>query len=140
MGLESTLPMLLGLAWVVPLGSYVAILFFGPRMGPHGRNAAWVATAAIVTSLVLSLTAFFVWIGAHPVTASHHGGHGEHAIVEPAAGTAGQQRHLPRVEVVPDTVFGGGVVPLSGLQPVLTEPRGFTQRRDEDLRRQRGDA
>ena len=61
-------------------------------------------------------------------------------LQEPAAGTAGQQRHLPRVEVVPDTVFGGGVVPLSGLQPVLTEPRRFTQRRDEDLRRQRGDA
>jgi len=27
------LPMLLGLAWLVPLASFVAILFFGPRMG-----------------------------------------------------------------------------------------------------------
>ncbi|NBX30951.1 NADH-quinone oxidoreductase subunit L, partial [bacterium] len=44
-------------------------------MGPHGRNAAWVATAAIVTSLVLSLAAFVAWLGAHPVRAVHHGGH-----------------------------------------------------------------
>ena len=47
------LPLLLGLAWLVPLVSFVAILFFGPKMGPHGRNAAWVATAAIGTSFVL---------------------------------------------------------------------------------------
>jgi NADH:ubiquinone oxidoreductase subunit 5 (subunit L)/multisubunit Na+/H+ antiporter MnhA subunit len=87
MDLAAQLPLLLGLAWLTPLVSFVLILFFGPRMGPHGRNAAWVATAAIVTSLVLSLTAFFAWLGVHPVTASHHGGHGEHALVEPAAGT-----------------------------------------------------
>jgi NADH:ubiquinone oxidoreductase subunit 5 (subunit L)/multisubunit Na+/H+ antiporter MnhA subunit len=71
----ATLPMLLGLAWLVPLASFVAILFFGPRMGPHGRNAAWVATAAIITSLVLSLAAFFTWLGAHPVKAVHHDQH-----------------------------------------------------------------
>jgi NADH-quinone oxidoreductase subunit L len=82
MGLESTLPMLLGLAWVVPLGSYVAILFFGPRMGPHGRNAAWVATAAIGTSLVLSLTAFALWLGHHPPVAIDHGHGGAHTAVE----------------------------------------------------------
>ena len=83
MDLASQLPVLLGLAWLAPLVSFVAILFFGPRMGPHGRNAAWVATAAIVTSLVLSLTAFVGWLGAHPVTAAHHGDHGgEHAAIE----------------------------------------------------------
>jgi len=82
--------MLLGLAWLAPLASFVAILFFGPRMGPHGRNAAWVATAAIVTSLVLSLAAFVTWLGAHPVTAAHHGGdHGAaHADDHAAAGHA----------------------------------------------------
>jgi len=73
----SLLPMLLGLAWLVPLASFAAILFFGPRMGPHGRNAATVATAAIATSLVLSLAAFGVWLSAHPVTAAAHGGHAE---------------------------------------------------------------
>ena len=82
------LPLLLGLAWLAPLVSFVAILFFGPRMGPHGRNAAWVATAAIATSFVLSLVAFGVWVGNHPVTAAHHGGsHG--AAADHAAETHG---------------------------------------------------
>ena len=63
MDLASQLPLLLGLAWLAPLASFVAILFFGPRMGHHGKNAAWVATAAIVTSLVLSLVAFGAAIG-----------------------------------------------------------------------------
>jgi NADH-quinone oxidoreductase subunit L len=74
MDLATQLPQLLGLAWLLPLASFVLILFFGPRMGRHGRNAAWVATAAIVTSLVLSLVAFVGWLGTHPVVAVHHGG------------------------------------------------------------------
>jgi len=79
MDIAAQLPLLLGLAWLAPLASFVAILFFGPKMGPHGKNAAWVATAAIVTSLVLSLLAAGTWLGAHPVQAvSHHGG-GHHA-------------------------------------------------------------
>ena len=77
MDLAAQLPLLLGLAWLAPLASFVAILFFGPRMGPHGRNAAWVATAAIVTSLVLSLLAAGSWLSAHPVRAAHHAG-GDH--------------------------------------------------------------
>ena len=82
------LPLLLGLAWLVPLVSFVVILFFGPKMGPHGRNAAWVATAAIGTSFVLSLTAFVVWLGVHPVVPVHHGDHGgSHASLFPG-GTA----------------------------------------------------
>ena len=76
MDLASQLPMLLGLAWLAPLVSFVAILFFGPRMGHHGKNAAWVATAAIVTSLGLSLAAFGIWLTAHPVTAVSHDSHG----------------------------------------------------------------
>ncbi|NDC62506.1 MAG: NADH-quinone oxidoreductase subunit L [Planctomycetia bacterium] len=76
MDLATRLPLLLGLAWLAPLASFVAILFFGPRMGPHGRNAAWVATAAIVASFVLSLAAFGAWLGAHPVAGAAHGGHG----------------------------------------------------------------
>jgi len=85
MDIAAQLPMLLGLAWLAPLASFVAILFFGPRMGSHGRNAAWVATAAIVTSLVLSLFAAGTWLGAHPVQAVHHGDghHGESHAAEP---------------------------------------------------------
>ena len=95
MDIAAQLSLLLGLAWLAPLASFVAILFFGPRMGKHGRNAAWVATAAIVTSLVLSLTAFVTWLGSHPVTAAHHGGDhgaahaGDHAADGHAAGHAG---------------------------------------------------
>jgi NADH:ubiquinone oxidoreductase subunit 5 (subunit L)/multisubunit Na+/H+ antiporter MnhA subunit len=104
MGLDSTLPMLLGLAWVVPLTSYMAILFFGPRMGPHGRNAAWVATAAIVTSFVLSLAAFAVWLGAHPPQAVGHG-HGDshatdHAAAPPRATDEGARAGVARVLAV----------------------------------------
>ncbi|MFM8708588.1 MAG: NADH-quinone oxidoreductase subunit L, partial [Planctomycetia bacterium] len=76
--------MLLGLAWLAPLVSFVAILFFGPRMGHHGKNAAWVATAAIVTSLVLSLAAFGTWLAAHPVVASAHVEHGAGHSAGPA--------------------------------------------------------
>jgi NADH-quinone oxidoreductase subunit L len=79
MDLAAQLPFLLGLAWLAPLVSFVAILFFGPRMGHHGKNAAWVATAAIVTSFVLSLAAFGAWLGAHPVKAVAHGSHGADA-------------------------------------------------------------
>ena len=78
MDLSFQLPLLLGLAWLAPLASFVAILFFGPRMGQHGKNAAWVATAAILTSFVLSLVAFGGWIGSHPVQAVSHGAHGAH--------------------------------------------------------------
>ena len=99
MDLAAQLPLLLGLAWLMPLASFVAILFFGPRMGPHGRNAAWVATAAIVTSLVLSLTAFVVWLGGHPVRAVAHGSHAAQAAAaghsegEPTSGRAAAGEH-----------------------------------------------
>ena len=95
MDLATQLPQLLGIAWLLPLASFVLILFFGPKMGPHGRNAAWVATAAIVTSLVLSLVAFVSWLGAHPVTAVHHGGdHGAaHASDHAAAGHSDASDH-----------------------------------------------
>jgi hypothetical protein len=112
MDLATQLPQLLGLAWLMPLASFVLILFFGPKMGPHGRNAAWVATAAIVTSLVLSLVAFVSWLGAHPVTAVHHGGDhgaahaGDHAD---AAGHGAPQvwswQFLNRTAVTDDCEF-----------------------------------
>jgi len=97
------LPMLLGLAWLAPLVSFVAILFFGPRMGPHGRNAAWVATAAIATSFVLSLVAFGLWVAHHPVRAVVHGSHaaeGDAAAGDAAAGHSAEApaalRAVPR--------------------------------------------
>jgi len=71
---ESTLPLLLAAAWLVPLVSFTLILFFGPRMGKAGHLAGYVATGAILTSCALSLFAlFFVWLPSYGLpTQSHH--------------------------------------------------------------------
>ena len=66
-------PILLGIAWLIPLASFVAILFFGNRMGDHGKGAATVATSAIGVSFFLSLITFFAWVMAgHEVSSPHH--------------------------------------------------------------------
>jgi NADH:ubiquinone oxidoreductase subunit 5 (subunit L)/multisubunit Na+/H+ antiporter MnhA subunit len=62
------LPLLLGLAWLLPLCSFAAILFFGPRMGKGGRGAAYLATGAIVLAFALSLTAHVCWLMEHPLS------------------------------------------------------------------------
>jgi len=81
MEIATLLPLLLGIAWLIPLLSFVAILFFGARMGPHGKLAANVATAAIATSLALSVVALGVWLGNHPPAASTHGdGHAARVV------------------------------------------------------------
>ena len=81
MEIATLLPLLLGIAWLVPLASFVAILFLGNRMGPHGKFAANVATAAIGSSLALSVVALGLWLGYHPPVAPSHGDHGEdHAV------------------------------------------------------------
>jgi NADH-quinone oxidoreductase subunit L len=62
----STLPTLLMVAWLLPLASFVLILFFGRRMGPAGKYAGHVATGAIAASCLLSLSAMFVvWLPNH---------------------------------------------------------------------------
>ena len=62
MTLNTTLPTLLLVAWLLPLCSFALIVFFGPRMGRGGRYAAFVATAAIMASCALSLTALGLWL------------------------------------------------------------------------------
>lgn len=84
MELTSTLPLLLGLAWLLPLASFVLIVFFGPRMGKSGRFAAYVATAAIVSAFFLSVAALGLWLISTP-SATEHGGHAA-ATVSPIAG------------------------------------------------------
>ncbi len=90
----STLPVLLGLAWLVPLASFTLIVLFGPRMGKAGIGAGYLATGAILTSAILSsFSLFFVWIPAydmpepsHPVAAdSAHGGAHEAEVHDEAA-------------------------------------------------------
>ncbi|MBX3434937.1 MAG: NADH-quinone oxidoreductase subunit L [Pirellulales bacterium] len=67
------LPNLLATAWLLPLASFVLILFFGKRMGRHGEGAGKVATAAIVTSSVLSFVALFgVWLPNRKLPEPHH--------------------------------------------------------------------
>ena len=76
----STLPTLLMWAWLVPLISFVFILFFGKYLEPHGKGAGYVATLAIVTSGILSFTALFgVWLPNHelPAASGHDGVHQE---------------------------------------------------------------
>jgi proton-translocating NADH-quinone oxidoreductase chain L len=74
--LAHTLPTLLGLAWLLPLASFVVIVFFGPRLGKHGQAASYVACGAIITAFALSAISLWGWY--HP-----HGG--ESAVGEAAA-------------------------------------------------------
>ncbi|MEO2049340.1 MAG: proton-conducting transporter membrane subunit, partial [Pirellulales bacterium] len=69
------------IAWLLPLASFVLILFFGKRMGPAGKLAGYVATGAIASSCLLSMFALFgVWLPSHPLSAPSH--HGEHQTDE----------------------------------------------------------
>jgi NADH-quinone oxidoreductase subunit L len=81
------LPLLLMLAWLLPLASFVVICvgYSLPQMA--GRRASyavsriggWIACAAIITSCVLSFVAMFgVWLPNHPLEAAHHAHDGEH--------------------------------------------------------------
>ena len=53
MELRHLLPLLLVIAWLLPLASFTAIVLFGPRMGKAGRGAGYVATGAIFLAFVL---------------------------------------------------------------------------------------
>src|SRR5687768_7995948 len=72
MDLAQTLPVLLGIAWLLPLASFVLIVFFGPRLGPHGRYAGHVATAAILGAFLLSVVALGGWISQNPIGDTEH--------------------------------------------------------------------
>ena len=73
--LPTLLPMLLGFAWLLPLASFVAIVFFGPRMGKAGKYAGYVATGAIMASFVCSAVAMSAWLWHYPPVAVHHSAH-----------------------------------------------------------------
>jgi NADH-quinone oxidoreductase subunit L len=70
MDLNALLPTLLGLAWLLPLASFVLIVFFGKRMGHGGKAAGWLATGAIVSGFVLSLAALVCWLSVHSLAVS----------------------------------------------------------------------
>src|SRR4029079_2342531 len=81
MDLAVMLPTLLGLAWLLPLPSFVAIVFFGRYMGKHGSGAAYVACGAIITGFVLSAICLIGWLGQHRLTPKEQ-------VSETAAGPA----------------------------------------------------
>jgi proton-translocating NADH-quinone oxidoreductase chain L len=95
MNLAVMLPTLLGLAWLLPLASFTAIVFFGRYMGKHGSGAAYVACGAIITGFVLSAICLIGWLGQHPLTSQEHGSEtavaataSDHTEHEPAAPSA----------------------------------------------------
>lgn len=104
--LAETLPMLLAAAWLLPLVSFTIIVLFGPRMGKHGVFASYVATGAILASLVLSLCAFAIWVGEHGVGVT---GHMEHAAAteHPMAEHAAEDGHHAAHEVKPPVYYAG---------------------------------
>jgi NADH-quinone oxidoreductase subunit L len=70
MDLNTLLPALLGTAWLLPLASFTLIVFFGKRMGHGGKGAGYLATGAIVSGFVLSLSALGCWLSVHSLTGS----------------------------------------------------------------------
>ncbi|OYV82200.1 MAG: proton-translocating NADH-quinone oxidoreductase subunit L, partial [Planctomycetia bacterium 21-64-5] len=79
MDLASSLPTLLGIAWLLPLASFTLIVLFGPRMGKHGVGAGYLATFAIVVGFACSLISLGLWLGNHPLSPAHAAAE-EHAI------------------------------------------------------------
>ena len=93
-GLADILPILLGAAWLLPLVSFVVIVFLGPRLGKAGVLAGYVASGAIVGSFVLSATAMVLWLGHHWPAGAHHDTHEatEHANDDHHAGTSASSK------------------------------------------------
>lgn len=88
------IPVLLGLAVLMPLVSFFVILIAGARwMGKAGEHAAPVAIAAIGLSALLSFVSLGIWLknhwpsSAHASAADHHAAEGDssHAAPTPAA-------------------------------------------------------
>ena len=93
MELATLLPLLLLLAWLLPLASFALIVLAGPRLGHAGRKAGYVATVAIGISFVLSLVALGFWLGQHPITDSHHGEAALRAAAEADTHDHGEAEH-----------------------------------------------
>ncbi len=86
------LPSLLGIAWLLPLLSFAIILFFGPRLGPHGILGGYVAAGAILGGFALSVTSLVIWASNNEVPSEHHEAHaaatleGVQLVADPPAG------------------------------------------------------
>jgi NADH-quinone oxidoreductase subunit L len=113
MNAADSLPLLLGLAWLLPLASFTIIVLFGPRLGKAGVLGGYVATGAILGALVLSMIGLVIWLDEHPLkghdphaAGSHGAEHGDaHADThqEPAVG----EEHADAHAVQPPPSYSG---------------------------------
>lgn len=82
------IPFLLAAAWLFPLASFAGILFFGRRLGPGGKGSAYVATGAILLSLVCVLLAAALWGSLCPLSPAgsplHHSRGAQAPVVQTA--------------------------------------------------------
>ncbi|HEV7226365.1 MAG TPA: NADH-quinone oxidoreductase subunit L, partial [Pirellulales bacterium] len=76
MELSALLPILLGIAWLLPLASFTLIVLFGPRMGKHGVGASYLATSAIAIGALCSWFSLFCWFGHFGFKPAEHGAEG----------------------------------------------------------------
>ncbi len=93
MELATLLPLLLLLAWLLPLASFTVIVFAGPRLGRAGHKAGYIATGAIGTSLVLSLIALGSWLWHHPIVSTHHDEAAVHGEADRHGETGNHEEH-----------------------------------------------
>jgi hypothetical protein len=98
MGAVDAIPTLLGIAVLLPLISFGIIVFFGPKLGPHGKYAGYVACAAIGSGFVLSLLSLAIWLGRYSLPAPHVvESHAEHATASIRAAHEAARRPSERV-------------------------------------------
>ena len=132
----TSLPWLLGTAWLLPLVSFGLIVFFGPKMGRAGRLAGYVATGAIVGACLLSLVALLaVWIPHRAAGQARMDGARTHAAAATAGTTGGHlgANHEERV-ARPEMLESWGLMARpspfdpSHPEPVFSAPRAARQR------------
>ncbi len=93
--IETLIPLLLALAWLLPLASFTVIVLLGRRLGKNGVAAGYIATGAIGVACVLSVIAMVTWLSYYPPLESH-GGHTEHvAAGEHAVAGHAEPAHAP---------------------------------------------
>jgi NADH-quinone oxidoreductase subunit L len=121
MELATLLPLLLVIAWLLPLASFTAIVLLGPRMGKAGRGAGYVATGAIFLAFLLSAIALGAWLAKHPPGATDSVGNALRGVPQPAESGLSQlaERHGGRSLQgnSPGAAAGSstnGIAPLSG--------------------------
>ena len=90
--MNSSIPTLLGIAVLLPLGAFFVNLLAGHalRKKNNSRLAAGFSMAAIVSSAVLSFVSLWIWLGA----ANHAGGTNHEALAQLQQDNAEHLIHL----------------------------------------------